>query len=176
MPWFPDFVAAAEMARREVRAAGRADPVAQYLSTLDRGEAHTLETAWPGNVVVHDPRAGEIRGHRQLRYFIRESHALLTARHARTEAVASTCAGGRAVVELIAHLTGDDEDVMWPVAVVAESSDDVSVEFRTYCSQLPVDGRRHVRGPVLESRPVHPDRRRRPLPRPRWTPVTSTRS
>ena len=27
MPWFPDFVAAAELARREIRAAGRADPV-----------------------------------------------------------------------------------------------------------------------------------------------------
>ena len=28
MPWFPDFVAAAELARRETRAAGQADPVA----------------------------------------------------------------------------------------------------------------------------------------------------
>jgi hypothetical protein len=43
--------------------------------------------------------------------------------------------------------------VPWPVAVVAESSDDRSVEFRTYCSQWPVDGRRHVRPPVLK--PAH---------------------
>ena len=31
MPWFPDFIAAAELARREVRAAGQADPVAVRL-------------------------------------------------------------------------------------------------------------------------------------------------
>jgi hypothetical protein len=60
-------------------------------------------------------------------------------------------------VELLARLTHDDGEIAWPVAVVAESSDD-SVEFRTYCSQQPVDGRRHIRGPVLEpgSGPVHP--------------------
>ena len=37
----------------------------------------------------------------------------------------------------------------WPVAVVAESPDDQSVVFRTYCSQWPVDGRRHLRPPIL---------------------------
>ena len=40
--------------------------------------------------------------------------------------------------------------MVWPVAVVAESHDDVSVVFRTYCSQWPVDGRRHLRPPILE--------------------------
>jgi hypothetical protein len=35
------------------------------------------------------------------------------------------------------------------VAVVAESPDDRSVVFRTYCSQWPVDGRRHLRSPIL---------------------------
>jgi hypothetical protein len=35
------------------------------------------------------------------------------------------------------------------VAVVAESSDDLSMVFRTYCSQWPVDGRRHLRPPIL---------------------------
>ena len=32
MPWFPDFVAAAELARRETRASGQEDPVRQYLA------------------------------------------------------------------------------------------------------------------------------------------------
>ena len=45
MPWFPDFVSAAELARRETRAAGHADPVAQYLTALTSGDAHELETA-----------------------------------------------------------------------------------------------------------------------------------
>src|SRR4051794_12774003 len=149
MPWFPEFVAAAELARRDVRAAGRADPVAQYLHALDRGDAQVLENVWPGHVVVYDPLAGEVRGHRQLRRFIRHTHALLADRHAGTDIVASTCVGGRAVVELLAHLARADGELLWPVAVVAESHDDRSVEFRTYCSQVPVDGQRHVRAPIL---------------------------
>jgi hypothetical protein len=39
---------------------------------------------------------------------------------------------------------------------VAESPDDRSVVFRTYCSQWPVDGRRHVRPPILDPGSVHP--------------------
>jgi hypothetical protein len=38
----------------------------------------------------------------------------------------------------------------WPVAVVAESKDDLSVDFRTYCSLEPIDGRRHMRPPILD--------------------------
>jgi SnoaL-like domain len=53
------------------------------------------------------------------------------------------------VVELLAHLAGDGPELAWPVAVVAESPDDRSVVFRTYCSQWPVDGRRHVRPAIL---------------------------
>jgi hypothetical protein len=68
-----------------------------------------------------------------------------------TDTVASTRAGDRAVVELLVHLTDGGETVQWPIAVVAESPDDRSVVFRTYCSQWPVDGRRHVRAPILEA-------------------------
>ena len=57
---------------------------------------------------------------------------------------------GRAVVELLAHLDGEGQHLAWPVAVVAESPDELSVVFRTYCSQWPVDGRRHLRPPILE--------------------------
>ena len=104
MPWFPDFVSAVELARRQTRAAGQADPVAQYLTALNEGDTHALETVWPGEVVVYDPRAGEVRGHRQLRQFVRQNQAWLAERHARIETVASTRVGGRAVVELLAHL------------------------------------------------------------------------
>jgi len=149
MPWFPEFTAAVELARRQTRDAGRADPVAQYFAALGDGNARALEDVWPGEVVVHDPRAGEIRGHKQLRQFITRNESWLADREARIETVASTCAGGRAVVELLAHLAGDGPGLAWPVAVVAESPDDRSVVFRTYCSQLPVDGRRHLRSPIL---------------------------
>jgi hypothetical protein len=154
MPWFPDFVSAMELARKQTRAAGSADPVGQYLTALNEGDSHTLETAWPGEVVVYDPRAGTVRGHRQLRRFVHRNQSWLAERKARIETLAATSADGRAVVELLAHLTDDGHEVGWPVAVVAESPDDLSVVFRTYCSQWPVDGRRHVRPPILQPEPV----------------------
>jgi ketosteroid isomerase-like protein len=176
MPWFPDFYGAVELARKQTRAEGLADPVAQYFTALNNGDTRVLETIWPGEVVVYDPRAGEIRGHRQLRRFVHRNQAWLAQRHARTETVASTRVGRRAVVELLVYLDGphqggddqggddqggphqgsDDHQLAWPVAVVAESPDDLSVVFRTYCSQWPVDGRRPVRPPILASGHVRP--------------------
>jgi ketosteroid isomerase-like protein len=149
MPWFPDFTSAVELARRQTRASGQADPVGQYFAALNHGDTDALESVWPGEVVIHDPRAGEVRGHRQLRQFVSENESVLSRAHARIETVASTAAAGRAVVELLAHLDHGGQEVAWPIAVVAESPDDRSVVFRTYCSQWPVDGRRHLRPPVL---------------------------
>jgi hypothetical protein len=53
MPWFPDFVSAAELARAQTRADGRADPVGRYFAALTEGDPRVLETVWPGEVVVH---------------------------------------------------------------------------------------------------------------------------
>jgi ketosteroid isomerase-like protein len=156
MPWFPDFASALELARRQIRAAGQADPVGQYLTALDTGDTRALETVWPGEVVVHDPRAGEIRGHRQLRQYVRDSRATLAQHHARTEPVAATYVRGRAVVELLAHLTDDGREVDWPLAVVAESYDNRSVVFRAYWSRWPIDGHRTTRPPILEPGAARP--------------------
>src|SRR4051794_19699748 len=119
MPWFPDFVAAAELVRHEIRASGQADPVAQYLMALTSGDAHALETTWPGHIVVLDPYAGEVRGHRHLRDFVHTSRTFLAKRLVDVERVGSTSVGHRAVVELLAHLKLDGGAVTWPVAVVA---------------------------------------------------------
>ncbi len=156
MPWFPDFANAVELARRQTRAAGLADPVTQYFDALNKGDTQPLEAVWPGEVVIYDPRAGEIRGHRQLRRFVRQNQTWLAGRQARIETVASTVSGGRAVVELLAHLAGDGTPSAWPIAVVAESPADRSVVFRTYCSQWPVDGKRHLRPPILGTGDAHP--------------------
>src|ERR1700710_2413465 len=126
MPWFPEFVGASELVRRQTRMAGHADPIGQYLHALASGDAGLLEKAWPVEVVVLDPRAGEVRGHRQLRRFVRDNQSWLAEHGARTRIVASTYSDGRAVVELMACLDGKVE---WPVAVVAESADDRSVVF-----------------------------------------------
>jgi limonene-1,2-epoxide hydrolase len=156
MPWFPEFASAAELARMQARAAGQADPVGQYVAALSKGDTHALGTVWPGEVVVYDPRSGEIRGHRRLRTFVRESHSWLAERHARVVTVASTVAGGRAVVELLAHLAFDGRELTWPVAVVAESPDDRSVVFRSYFSRRALSGKPYVRAPILRPGTAHP--------------------
>jgi ketosteroid isomerase-like protein len=149
MPWFPDFAIGVELARRQSQEAGRADPVTQYFRALNEGDVDDLEGVWPGEVVIHDPRAGEVRGHRHLRKFVNQNKAFFAARHARTEVIASTCVGTRAVVEVLARLDVDGREESWPLAVAVESPDDRSVIFRTYCSQWPVDGQRHLRPPIL---------------------------
>ena len=154
--WFPEFVSAVELTRRQTRAAGLADPVGEYFTALNEGHAHALETVWPGEVVIYDPHAGEVRGHRQVRRFIRNNLSWPAGLHARTETLASTCAGVRAVVELLAHLDHDGGKLLSPVAVVAESPDDLSVVFGTYCSKWPLGERRVVRPPIL--RPGHAPR------------------
>jgi SnoaL-like domain len=157
MPWLPEFTSAVELARRQTHETALVDPAAEYLRALSRGEVRELEAAWPGEVVIYDPRAGEIRGHRRLRRFIRDNHAWFDAHEARIETVASTWSDGRAVVELLVYVRGGDgREIVWPVAVVAESPDDLSIVFRTYCSQLPVEQRRPVRPPILPAGAQHP--------------------
>jgi hypothetical protein len=157
MPWFPDFVSAVELARRETTATAQADPVTEYFNVLQSGATRELESVWPGDVVIYDPRAGVVRGHHQLRHFVRENQSLWAEHHASVETIASTFVGRRAVVELLVQVKDfDGEEVAWPIAVVAESPDDLSIVFRTYCSQWPVDGARHVRPPILTSGDAYP--------------------
>ena len=61
MPWFPDFVGAVELARRDTQLAGRGDPVAQYLRALEQGDSHVLQSVWPGRIVINDPLVGEVQ-------------------------------------------------------------------------------------------------------------------
>src|SRR3978361_827170 len=102
MPWFPDFVGAVELARRETRADGRADPTAAYLTALQGGAARDLEPTGPGEVVIRDPRAGTVRGHRSIKAFVRRNGEWLGRLDARTETVASTAPGGRAALARLA--------------------------------------------------------------------------
>src|SRR5580692_6478616 len=154
MPWFPEFASAATLAREQTRAAGHADPVRQYLAALNDADASELETTWPGQLVIYDPHVGEVRGHHQVRQFVRRNLSWLASLHARTEVVASTVAGGRAVVELLAHVDHKGQQLAWPVSVVAESPDNQSVVFRTYCSQWPLEEKRPVRPPILAPGPA----------------------
>ena len=156
MPWFPDFANAAELARREDRATGQADPIVPYFRALNEGDPGPLETVWPGEVLIHDPRAGEIRGHKELRKFVKRNLSWLAGYHAQIETSASMKVGKRAVMELLAHMAVDGHEVAWPVAVVAESPDDMSVVFRTYLTQKPILGSYHVRDAFLGPGPGPP--------------------
>src|ERR1700743_1836526 len=85
MPWFPDFASAVELVRQQTRAQGQADPIGQYFTALKHGDAHLPEPAWPGPLVVYDPRVGEVSGHRQLRHFVQSNQAWMAEHQARTE-------------------------------------------------------------------------------------------
>jgi hypothetical protein len=50
MPWFPHFISAAELARRQTRAAGQADPVGQYITALNKGDTRAPENVRPGGL------------------------------------------------------------------------------------------------------------------------------
>ena len=53
-----------------------------------------LETVWPGEIVIYDPRAGEIRGHKQLRQFIGQNKSWLAGLRAGPRPFASTSQAG----------------------------------------------------------------------------------
>jgi hypothetical protein len=156
MPWLPDFRNAAELARRQTYAAGHADPVGQYIAALTGGDPHAIEDAWPERVVVFDPRAGEVRGHHELRYFVHHSRELLArfGFHG-METRSETVVPGRAAVELLGRVTSDGKERPWPVAIVAESRDD-SVVFRSYFSRLPTEGRHFPRPAILPATDERP--------------------
>ncbi|HEY2306852.1 MAG TPA: hypothetical protein VGI05_13315 [Streptosporangiaceae bacterium] len=42
-----------------------------FFAALNQGDTHALETVWPGEVVIYDPRAGEVRGHHQAGCWLR---------------------------------------------------------------------------------------------------------
>jgi limonene-1,2-epoxide hydrolase len=156
MPWFPEYASAAALARRLNREAGQADPVGQYIAALNQGDAHALETVWPGEVVAYDPRYGEVRGHKRMREFVRYSQSWLAERHARIETVTATAVEGRAVVELLAHLAFDGRELAWPVAIVADFPDDRSVMFRSYFSRRETEGQSHLRPAILKPGTARP--------------------
>ena len=167
MPWFPDFYGAVELARKQTRAAGLADPVAQYFTALNNGR-HSC----PGNHLAG--RGGGLRPARRRDPWppaaapVRPSQSGLAGRAARTDrdgGVPPGSAGGRwwscsciwtVPIRAATIRAATGTQLAWPVAVVAESPDDLSVVFRTYCSQWPVDGRRPVRPPILDSGHVRP--------------------
>ncbi len=52
MPWSPDFVGSVELAGRQGRSVGLAEPVQRYFNAFETGRAHELEDMCPGHVAI----------------------------------------------------------------------------------------------------------------------------
>lgn len=155
MPWFPEFGYALKMAADGKAAASTADAVRDYVESVHSG-VPDLGGFSTEHVVLHDPRAGRVQGSEEFLAFVESSSKWLAARNVRAEWVASTVTSGRAVGELVAHLTIDGKEVPWPIAVVAEKGRD-HAEFRVYYSQWPLNGTHTVRGPILSDAGINPE-------------------
>jgi hypothetical protein len=151
MPWFPEFGFVYEMAAKGRAAENTADALRSYLDSVRLGDA-----GFPTDrIVLHDPRAGRVEGAEAFEDFAKSSSRWLGEHGARAEWVEATATPGRAVGELVAHLTVDGREVPLPIAVVAEEKAD-HPEFRVYYSQWPLLGRHTLRPPILEDTGVEP--------------------
>jgi hypothetical protein len=154
LPWFPEFSHALRMADEAEQTASTSEAVRDYVESVHSG-VPDLGDLNDDQVVLHDPRAGRIEGSASFQAFVESSAAWLSGLQARTEWVASTVTPGRAVGELVAHLTIDGREVPLPVAVVAERQHD-RAEFRVYYSQWPLNGAHTVRPPLLKDSGAEP--------------------
>jgi len=150
-----------------------ADAAARYLERLIAGDRAAIAGGFAGAPAIDDPFAGAVRGAAALDRFVADRHAWLAARAARVTSVRVTRAAGppgsdplsprsgervrergRAVVEAVLHLRQDGRDVDLPIAVVGDGAPGGRVRaLRVYHSFWPLEGRHHVRPPLLPRDP-----------------------
>lgn len=126
MPWFPDFVSAVELARGQTRAASLADPVGQYFTALNKGDP------------THWRMCGRVRWCFTIPALMR-----FAVTGSCGGSSAATCPGWPACtparrpwprhvsaagpwLNFWPTLDHNGRVLAWPVAVVAESTDDLS--------------------------------------------------
>ena len=153
MPWISEFGYAMKMAEMGKEMPIDAGTLHSYVDSVHSG-VPSLDDL-PDDVVLPDPRAGRLEGRNALDDFVAGSSRWLAERDAQVEWVASTVGDGRAVRELVTHLTINDGLVQLPMAVVAERGSD-RAEFRSYYSQWPLTGNHTRRPPILEDAGVEP--------------------
>ena len=153
MPWVSEFGYALHMAETGKRIMVGDGTVRRYVDSVHSGVLSLDDL--PDNLVLEDPRAGRIEGRRELESFMEASSRWLAERDARIEWVASTVGEGRAVGELVIHLTLEQMSLSLPIAVMAERGSN-RAEFRVYYSQWPLLGSHTRRPPILEEAGVDP--------------------
>jgi len=114
------------------------------------GDAASLRVSFAGPPAVDDPLGGRVRGAAELDRFVADRHAWLAERRARVVAGRTTRATGRTVVESVLELRQGSRDIALPIAVVGDLAPDGRLRaVRVYHSSWPLEGRHHVRPPLL---------------------------
>src|SRR6185369_1354000 len=126
------------------------DATEAYLARLLAGDAATLRASFAGPPAVDDPLGGRVRGAEELDRFVADRHAWLAERRARVIPARTTHATGRTVVEAVLELRQGSRDIALPVAIVGDLAPDGRLRaVRVYHSSWPLEGRHHVRPPLL---------------------------
>jgi SnoaL-like protein len=131
----------------------------RFLPQLLEGDTDVSLELFGGSGDVDDVFKGQVD---ELFYFwAAQYHIWLHDRDARIEPVAVTRAAGRAVVEVVLHLSDKERGaIALPVALVGEETEDDRLRRVTiYHTTWPFYGRHYVRLPLLEPNPelVAPD-------------------
>jgi hypothetical protein len=130
------------------------DWLAEVRDALLAGIPERLLEAYPGGVMVDEPRAGRVEGRSGLEAYGRSSESWLRERHATITAGATTIGQGRAVGEFDVELTDAGRTFALPVAVVVEPDPARrAVSIRIYHSQWPLLGHHVLRSPLLARDP-----------------------
>jgi hypothetical protein len=121
-----------------------------YLARLLTGDAAALRASFAGPPAVDDPLGGRVRGAGELDRFVAERHAWLAERRARIVPARTTRVAGRSLVESVLELRQGSRDIALPIAIVGDVAADGRLRaVRVYHSSWPLEGRHHVRPPLL---------------------------
>ena len=89
-------------------------------------------------------------GKQQPAEFVAETRAWLTEHNAHSDAVHDVVTPGRAIHELLLHLTIDNQERELPVMLVADLADDRIRDLRVYHSTWPITGSHILRPPIMQ--------------------------
>ena len=133
-------------------------PAEAYLGRLISGDTAAVLAAFAGEPAIDDPVGGRVRGAAAVARFVEERHQWLASRSARFEAIRTTRTDGRTVFEAVLRLATEGGAIDLPIAVVADRAPgERMTALRVYHSSWPLEGRHHLRAPLLPVDPgVHP--------------------
>jgi hypothetical protein len=157
VPWIPELFSAPTLER--IRAKGRRDRLSAvpYFAGLMAGETDALIGSFAGELELHHPVRGRVKGARAFERFVVETNAWLAERNAAFDDVDLVVSDLRTVEEVVLRLDGNAGRVELPVAIAADRDEEARlIELRIYSSTWPLTGGHAIRPPMLQPDPdVH---------------------